>query len=167
MSPLSPSTTVPSPPVTPDASSQNSTLAEISDQLAYLTLQSAEIAEEAKYTGTPLNRALFTLHLARRIAKETSPAARRHREWRQTRVRRFTRELSSSCLPSEQANELSCGSGYYCEQLNAVQYRLAGLVGKHLLGRDLSGPETGDTKGLMLCLGNVKHRSWMKGQLQM
>ena len=85
--------------------SQSSTLAEISDQLAYLTLQSAELAEEAKYTGTPLNRALFTLHLARRIAKETSPAARRHREWRQTRVRRLARDPCIHLSAEEEANK--------------------------------------------------------------
>ncbi|KAL1711963.1 hypothetical protein EV715DRAFT_214566 [Schizophyllum commune] len=91
----------------PAGPSQQTTLTEISDQLAYLTLQNAETAEEAKYTGTSINRALFAMHLVRRMKKETSSAALRHRAWRQTRVDSIVRDLASpECLP-EKANDLS------------------------------------------------------------
>ncbi|KAI5890036.1 uncharacterized protein SCHCODRAFT_02507411 [Schizophyllum commune H4-8] len=166
-SPLSLSQTAPSPPMVLDAPSQNSSLTEISDQLAYLTLQSAETAEEAKYTGTPLNRALFALRLAHRIAEETSPAARRHREWRQIRVRRFAQEMPSY-LPSEDADEIFCNNEDYCKELERVQDRLAGLIGMHLSETGLCelnvgmGDITGDLK---ICLMNVQHRDWTRCRL--
>ncbi|KAL1725904.1 hypothetical protein EV714DRAFT_220422 [Schizophyllum commune] len=102
------SSSSPTPLVTvPAGPSQQTTLTEISDQLAYLTLQNAETAEEAKYTGTSINRALFAMHLVRRMKKETSSAALRHRAWRQTRVDSIVRDLASpECLP-EKANDLS------------------------------------------------------------
>ncbi|KAL1759895.1 hypothetical protein FB107DRAFT_270624 [Schizophyllum commune] len=163
LSPLSPSPTVPSPPVTPDASSQSSTLAEISDQLAYLTLQGAEIAEEAKYTGTPLNRALFALHLARRIANETSPAALRHREWRQTRVRRLARHPSIHLSAEEKANEINCAGHYYQEDLNQVETRLANLI--RISASGLAEPGTRDTSELLIQTSNQSFKDWIKSVL--
>ncbi|KAL1759897.1 hypothetical protein FB107DRAFT_204180 [Schizophyllum commune] len=108
-------------PSVPAGRSQQTTLTEISDQLAYMTLQNAEIAEEAKYTGTPINRALFAMHLVRRMKKETSSAALCHRAWRQTRVDSIVRDLASpACLPA-QASELSA----YSPSISTIHMRLA------------------------------------------
>ncbi|KAL1711961.1 hypothetical protein EV715DRAFT_268221 [Schizophyllum commune] len=163
LSPLSPSPTMPSPPVTPDAHSQNSTLSEISDQLAYLTLQSAEIAEEAKYTGTPMNRALFALHLARSIAKESSPAALRHREWRQTRVRRLARDPCIHLSANEKANEIQCAGKYHHDDLNRVETRLANLI--RISASGLAEPGTGDASDLLIQTSNRSFKDWIKSVL--
>ncbi|KAL1725906.1 hypothetical protein EV714DRAFT_277081 [Schizophyllum commune] len=164
LSPLSPPPTVPSPPVTPGASSQNSTLAEISDQLAYLTLQSAEIAEEAKYTGTPVNRAFLALHLARRIANETSPAALRHREWRQTRVRRLARDPCIHLSAKEKANEVYCAGHYYHDELNEVETRLANLI--RISASGLAEPGTGDASNLLVRASDQTLINWIKRALE-
>ncbi|KAI5835354.1 hypothetical protein K523DRAFT_411569 [Schizophyllum commune Tattone D] len=163
LSPLSPSPTTPSPPVTPDASSQNSTLAEISNQLAYLTLQSAEIAEEAKYTGTPMNRAFFALHLARRIAKESSPAALRHREWRQARVRRLARDPCIHLSAEEKVSEIHCAGRDFLDDLNRVETRLANLI--RISASGLAEPGTRDASDLLIQTSNQSFKDWIKSVL--
>ncbi|KAI4524608.1 hypothetical protein K525DRAFT_360816 [Schizophyllum commune Loenen D] len=106
---------------------QQYTLAHINKRLDHLTLQSAEIAEEARHTDTPLNRALFALNLVRRVSKETSVAAQRHRAWREACVDSILSELGSEgCLPSANANEISGACGLY--DLGNVRGRLSRLV---------------------------------------
>ena len=118
----------------PAGPSQQTTLTEISDQLACLTLQNAEIAEEAKYTGTSINRALFAMHLVRRMKKETSSAALRHRAWRQMRVDSIVRDLASpECLP-ERANDLSL----ILPGLPEIHDRLASILCSRLPLEELS-----------------------------
>ncbi|KAL1759887.1 hypothetical protein FB107DRAFT_287355 [Schizophyllum commune] len=110
-----------------DDSPQQPPLPQISMRLAHLTLQSAEIAEKAKYTGTLLNRALFALNLVRRISRETSVAAQRHRARRQARVDSILSELASEgCLPSTNANEIS-GTRGLCD-LGSIRGRLSRLL---------------------------------------
>ncbi|KAL1712978.1 hypothetical protein EV715DRAFT_277638 [Schizophyllum commune] len=99
-----------------DVSLQQSTLSQISKRLAHLTLQSAEIAEEARHTDTPLNRALFALNLVRRMSKETSVAAQRHRAWREACVDGILSELGSE----------GCAGGLY--DLGNVRGRLSRLL---------------------------------------
>ncbi|KAL1679065.1 hypothetical protein EV122DRAFT_210878 [Schizophyllum commune] len=120
-----PSSSPPTPHMSvPAAPSLQTTLIGISDQLAYLTLQSAEIAEEAKYPSSPINRALFAMNLVRRMDRETSSAAELHRAWRQTRVDNIVRNLASPECLSEQANNLSGHS----PSISDIQSRLAGIL---------------------------------------
>ncbi|TRM68893.1 hypothetical protein BD626DRAFT_472274 [Schizophyllum amplum] len=75
------------------SSAQPDQLEEVKEQVAHLTLRCAEMEEEARCCDTSVARALFARTLALRITGETSPAAQRHREWRQERVDRVARSM--------------------------------------------------------------------------
>ncbi|KAI5890045.1 uncharacterized protein SCHCODRAFT_02630719 [Schizophyllum commune H4-8] len=144
-----------------DDSLQQCTLADINKRLAHLTLQGAEIAEQARHTDTPLNRALFALNLVRRMSKETSVAAQRHRAWRQERVDSILSELGSEgCLPSTNADEISGACGLY--DLGHIRGRLSKLLCVRLREGEvededeLSCPRH-DTDFLIVRLGAAEH----------
>ncbi|KAL1725245.1 hypothetical protein EV714DRAFT_288050 [Schizophyllum commune] len=111
--------------VTPDA--LLSELLNPADQLAYDALRSAELAEGASFPGTRLNRALFASRLARRMANETSPAARRHREWRQARVDDIFRDIACAQPSLTEPNSLRIDSTG-ADALLEIQNRLAYLL---------------------------------------
>ncbi|KAL1662388.1 hypothetical protein GGF50DRAFT_59095 [Schizophyllum commune] len=135
---------------------QQSTLMQINKRLAHLTLQSAEIAEEARHTDTPLNRALFALNLVRRMSKETSVAAQRHRAWREACVDGILSELGSEgCLPSANADEIS-GTRGLCD-LGSIRGRLSRLLCARLReGKVEVENETSCPRHLIIRLG-AKH----------
>ncbi|KAI5890033.1 uncharacterized protein SCHCODRAFT_02669241 [Schizophyllum commune H4-8] len=122
-----PASSAPQTPQEPTPDSLPSENLSPADQLAYDALRSAEFAEEASFPSTPLNRALFASHLARRMAHESSPGAQRHREWRQARVDNIIREVADAQGPVATPDEMKI-SRIDDDPLGMLHSRLAYLL---------------------------------------
>lgn len=136
------SATSSSPPVTAHSLlPELSSVADLIEEHTYQGLLSAETAEEQMASATPLNRALFALHLARRMANETTPAAQRHRQWRQARVNETVRKSIAGEEPSPTGYGEMMLSGLDHERnLRLVHKRLAYLLCAKMAAEDSSFP---------------------------
>lgn len=122
-----------------DLPANPSQLTEIGEQLAQFTLQTAELAEAKRFCGTDLDRALFALRMANRIAEEHSPAAQRHRQWRQMRIDQIVRGLMYD-LPQD-AHQLDIESRNPWSCFENASHRIAQLIAKQV---SLTSPDVAD-----------------------
>ncbi|TRM68875.1 hypothetical protein BD626DRAFT_579628 [Schizophyllum amplum] len=152
-----------------------SQLAKITDHLEYLTLRAAEDTKEAAIGATSVDHALHAVKLADRIAKETSPAAIRHREWRQEQVERICKSFPpniSTQLPYElqfsppSISYVGCGV-QQPDPFSEIYSRLAHLIVRQLRqGVQADSPEVSQAKNY-LCVACDKDSTanWVKENL--
>ncbi|KAL1679061.1 hypothetical protein EV122DRAFT_210872 [Schizophyllum commune] len=106
------------------------------ESLALLTLQNAELAEEAKAWDSPLDRVQFALRLETRIATETSLVALYHRAWRQRRVAQIFSGLAMNTAETQNRTLLADDYGFdHASVVSAVLIHLARIVVANHLAR--------------------------------
>ncbi|KAL1702786.1 hypothetical protein EV121DRAFT_292934 [Schizophyllum commune] len=158
-----------SPPVTAHSlPPEQSSVADLIEEHAYQALLSAETAEEEMASGTPLNRALFALHLARRMANETTPAARWHRQWRQARVNETVRKTIAGEEPPPTGYGKMMLSGLDDERnLRLVHKRLAYLLCAKMAAEDTSFPDPVPGSELDVLDARSTGSSWIQHALEL
>lgn len=145
-------------------SSCDSRLEKISDQLEYLALRAQEKWEEKDLCSTSVGGALYAFELADRMVREASPAAVRHREWRQRRLERYCDGLEPLSAIGEATYVLDFQDSNYT-RISEIDERIAQLLLSNAM-QEPSCNET-DTSLQRKYLTVVLYSAYVKAQTQL